>query len=134
MFDTTNQVIANEQGEFEFEVPKQIMKDTLKIRYLGCFDINFINLPTDQESINLGSIPIFDYFPGYDMTHFNCADKDFDCKEKEKKHIEKENERIKDYFTKVHNLIENFDFVFQHETFKIDIETGCINLRTKEIE
>ena len=128
LFDSTNQVIANDQGEFEFKVPKNKITDTLKIRYIGCFDINIINMPDNNDSINLGVIPIFDYFPGYDMTHFNCADDDYECKEKEKKHIEKEKKRIEDYYTNVHNLIDYFDYRFQNKSFKIDIETGCIDL------
>ena len=131
LFDSSYQAIANDKGEFEFEVPKKIIKDTLKIRYIGCFDINIINIPNNQDLINLGIIPIFDYFPGHDMTHFNCADNDYECKEKEKKHIEKEKKRIEDYYTNIHNIIEYFDYRFQNKTFKIDIKTGCIDLSSE---
>lgn len=132
LFDSTNQIIANGQGEFEFIVPKNKIKDTLKIRYIGCFDINIINISYNNDSINLGVIPIFDYSPDYDMIHLNCADNDYECKEKEKKHIEKENKRVEVYYTNIHNLIEYFDYRFQNKTFKIDIETGCIDLSTEK--
>lgn len=131
LFDSTYQVAANDDGEFKIEVPKEILKDTLKIRFIGCFNLNFINFPANHYLIDLGTIPIFEYFPGYDMTHFGCADDDYDCKEKERKHIEKEKNRIEKYFDEINTVISYFDFRFQNRTYKIDIQSGCINLGTE---
>ena len=127
-FDSTYQSIADDEGKFEIDLPKVILKDTLKIRFIGYFDLNIINLPASPDSIDLGIIPIFEYFPGYDMTHLDCANDDYECREKERKYIEKEKKRIEDYFNKQNTYIENFDFRFQNKTFKIDSKTGCIDL------
>ena len=131
LFDSTFQSIANEKGEFEIEANEKVITDTLKIRFIGCFDINIINIPNYLDTVDLGIIPIFEYFPGNDMTHFNCKEKDLECKEKEKKHIEKENKRIEEYFAKVNNAIEYFDYRFQNKTYKIDLKTGCIDLSSE---
>lgn len=128
-FDSTYQTISNEFGEFLIEISLDTIEDTLKIEYIGCFDLKFINLPKNTEVIDLDSIPIFEYFPGYDMTHFDCLDDDEDCKERERKHIKKENGRVQKYFEKQNTFIENYNYRFRNNNYKIDLNNGIINLQ-----
>ena len=130
-FDSTYQVIADYNGQFELEVPLKVLKDTLKIRYIGCFDLNLINLPTTDSIIDLGILPIFEYFAGQDMTHFNCSDNDIECKKKEKVHRDKEQKRVKEYFSRMNTIIEFFNYVYENKTFKINIENNCIDMNSE---
>jgi hypothetical protein len=129
-FDSTFQTISDKQGLFELTVPLEILRDTLKIMYIGSYDLNFINLPANENIIDLGKIPIFEYFVGYSMMHFNCSDSDFKCKRKAKKYWEKDQKRRDDYFNKMNTVIEYFNYRFQNKTFKINIDNNCIDLKS----
>lgn len=133
-FDSVNHTIADEQGIFDLHVPVKVITDTLKFRFIGCFDINIINLPLNEDLIDLGMIPFFEYFTGYSMTHFDCADNDYECKEKEKLFWIKEQERRDLYFTTMNSIIEYFDYWFQGKKYKINCQNHCIDLKNENIE
>ncbi len=132
VFNDKCKTIADDKGIFELDASKEIISDTLKIRYLGYFKINIINLPSNDNVIDLGIIPMFEYFPGYDMSDFDCANDDFECKKKWKNHIEQEQKRIEDYYSNVHNAVNYFEYSFQNKVYKIDVKTGCIDLKTEK--
>lgn len=121
--------VSNDSGFFILKVTRLRYNDTLKVRYIGCFDLNFINLPTNVDTINLDKVPIFDYFAGYDMTDFFCGRFDFKCKRERKKHIEAEKNRILKYYSDQNNEIRKYQFKFNDKYFKINVNNNCIDLK-----
>lgn len=130
-FNSKYKTTVNEKGNFELVVPKKILRRKLKVTYMGCFTINFINLPRDENTIYLDTIPMFEYFPGYDMTHFNCSPDDFECKKKKEQHQIQENKRIQDYYSAVNKSIMEYIYTFKGSAYPIDYKTGNINLRRR---
>ena len=130
-FNSKYKTTVNEKGNFELVVPKKILKRKLKVTYIGCFTINFINLPMDESTIDLDTIPMFEYFPGYDMTHFNCSPDDFECKKKKEQHQIQESKRVQDYYSAVNKSIMECIYTFKGRAYPIDYKTGNINLRRR---
>lgn len=128
-FNSKNRTFSNKEGEFIFSVKKRIINKSLKVAYIGCFDLKIKNLPANQDTIDLGVIPIFEYFPGYSMIHFDCKDDDQDCMKKRKLHEEKEAKRIEDYYNYVDNQINKYEYRFKSKTYKINVKSGVINLK-----
>jgi hypothetical protein len=119
--------ISNDKGQFSMIIPFNKLSDTLKIRHIGQYDLNIINIP-HSDTIDFRIIPIFEYFIGYDMTHFYCKPLDFACRKKEKKHFEKVNNEYDSYYKKMDSIIEYFRYIFNGQTYKIDLKTNCIDL------
>ncbi|MBP7508536.1 MAG: hypothetical protein KA807_11980 [Prolixibacteraceae bacterium] len=130
-FNSKYKTTANEKGYFELFVPKKVLKLKLKVTFIGCFTINFINLPIDEDQIDLDTIPMFEYFPGYDMTHFDCPPDDLECQKKEKQHQIQENQRIQDYYSTVNKSITTYIYTFKGNTYPINCKTGNIDLRKR---
>lgn len=126
--DSLRGVISDCNGNFNLKLDTLSITDTLKIRFISCYDLNFINLPEDTDTIDLGGIPLFYYFPGYDMTDYFCGRFDFACKRRWKKHVEEEKERIFDYYLKQQQIISEFGYIFNHRLYKINLENNCIDL------
>ena len=126
--DSLRGEISDCNGNFNLAIENLSKSDTIKIRFISCYDLNIVNLPQDTDTIDLGGIPLFYYFPGYDMTDYFCGRFDFACKRRWKKHSKKEKERIFNYYLKQEQIIRDFDYIFNDKLYKINLENNCIDL------
>ena len=126
--DTLRGVVSDSNGDFILRVDNLSHSDTIRIRYISCYDLNFINLPQNKDTIELGGIPLFYYFAGYDMTDYFCRWFDFACKRRWKKHVKEENERMNSFYLKQDKIIGDYVYTFNGKQYKINLENHCIDL------
>jgi len=126
--DSLQGVISDCNGDFILKVDDLSKSDTIKIRFISCYDLNFINLPQNTDTVDLGGVPLFYYFPGYDMTDYFCGRFDFACKRRWKKHVKEEKDRIINYYLEQEKIIRDFDYIFNDKLYKINLENNCIDL------
>jgi len=119
-FNEFNLGVTDKNGRFEIIANESDLTDTLKIPMLHYYTIGIINLPRTSRTIDLGTIPLFEYFTGHDMTTFNCGWFDFKCKKNAKKHWKKEAKRRSDYFNRMDVIIDYYRFVFRNSSYKIE--------------
>jgi RecB family endonuclease NucS len=55
--DSVSGTITDDSGQFILKRGELNHQDTLKVRFIGMYELNFINLPTDKDTITLDSIP-----------------------------------------------------------------------------
>ena len=120
--------ITDNDGNFTIEADSLTSEDTLKVRFLSYFDLNFINFPDNLDTITLHNIPLFEYFTGYDMTDFFCGPLDFKCKRDRRIHLKTENERINNYYFQQNKLIEEYKYRFNNSEYHINLKNHCIDL------
>lgn len=126
--DSLRGVISDCNGKFVLRIGNMSKTDTIKIRFISYYDLNFINLPQNKDTIDLGEVPLFYYFPGYDMSDYFCGRFDFACKRRWKKHIKEEKDRILNYYLKQQQIIRDFNYYFDNKLYKINLENHCIDL------
>jgi hypothetical protein len=131
-FDSSNGTTTDDNGYFRIKLNKRIKEDTLKISFVGCFNLNFSNFPNNTDSIYLDKIPLFDYFTGVDMTDFFCGTFDFRCKRNQKKHFKQDQERIDKYYSERNTEIAKYEYKFNNNKSKIDMTNHCIDLNAKK--
>jgi len=125
--DSIRGVISDPSGDFNLKVYNVSKSDTVRIRYISSFDLNII-LPLNIDTIELGGIPLFDDYPGYDMTDYFCKWYDFACKRRWKKHMKQEQERIMKYYLDQKKIFEEYVYYYNGKYYKINLETHCIDL------
>jgi hypothetical protein len=126
--DSLRGEISDCNGDFQLKVDKLSKYDTVKIRFISCYNLNFIDLPQNKDTIDLGGVPLFYYFPGYDMIDYFCGRFDFACKRRWKEHVKDEKDRIINYYLEQNQMIRNFDYIFNNKLYKINLENNCIDL------
>jgi hypothetical protein len=126
--DSVSGTITDDSGQFILKRGELNHQDTLKVRFIGMYELNFINLPTDKDTITLDSIPLFEYFPGYSMADYFCKWYNFRCKRRWKKHLKAENLRVGKYINKQDSIIKAFIYNYDNNEYKIDLNTNCISL------
>jgi len=126
--DSLRGVISDSKGDFILRVDNFSQSDTIKIRYISYYDLNLINLTQTTDTIELGGIPLFEYFTGHDMTDYFCRWFDFACKRRWKKHVKEEKERMNNYYLKQDKMIKDYAYTFNGNQYKINLENHCIDL------
>lgn len=119
-FNQSNWQETDKNGRFEINANPSDLTDTLKIYNLSYYNLSVINLPSDSLIIDLGTIPLFEYFIGHDMSTFDCRWFDFKCKRNAKKHWRKETKRRQDYYTQMNLIIDYYRFIFRNSSYKIE--------------
>ena len=126
-FDVKMRTSTNENGEFELVVNEENLNDTLFINFLSYYNLKIVNLPKSKE-IYLGQIPLYEYFFGRPLVHFDCGTFDFKCKQSRKQFWKEYNERRRDYFEKKNLLIGYYRLQLNGEQYAIDVNRHLINL------
>jgi hypothetical protein len=124
--------ITDDKGKFDIKIERLTESDTLKVRFLNYYDLNFINIPNELDTILLNNIPLFDYFTGNDMTDFFCGTLDFKCKRARKINISQEKQRIQNYYSQQNRLISEYVFHFDNVEYHIEVANHCIDLNRKK--
>lgn len=128
--DSHNGTITNENGRFVLQVKNIKSKDILKIGFINYFELGFINLPIETDTILLNNIPLFYYFPDeMNMSSIFCKRFDFICKWKSWRHYQKEAKRVEPYYIKRRKIIENYYFNFQGKKYSINVDKHTIDLK-----
>jgi hypothetical protein len=128
--DSTISTTSDKDGNFYLRASKLKQTDTLKIRFLGCFNLNIINLPQDKDTIRFNEIPIFEYFIGNSTADYNCGLFDFKCKRAWKKHLKEENERINNYYLERNAEISRYHFLYDNLIYLINVTNHSISLKS----
>ncbi len=126
-FDSTNMTQIDLNGQFEVVANEQQVNDTLKIFFLSHNNIRLVNLPKDRE-IDLGTIPIYEYYFGIPMVHFDCGALDLACKRKQKKFWEDYEKERKSYFDKMDTIIGHYRLSLNGKLYKIETPNQLIDL------
>ena len=129
--DSLHGTATDENGYFILRLENLSSKDTLKIRCLSYFDLNFTNLPLETDTIYLGYVQLFEYSIGYEMVDFFCGRFNFKCKRKRRQHQKQEEERIDKYYFDRNIEIGKYEFLFNDQVFKINLENHCIDLTNR---
>lgn len=126
-FDVKMRTSTDENGEFELVVNEEYLTDTLFINFFSYYNLKIVNLPKSKE-INLGQIPLYEYFFGHPLVHFDCGTFDFKCKQNRKQFWKDYNKRRRDYFEKKNLLIAYYRLQLNGEQYAIDVNMHLINL------
>ena len=126
--DSLTGMNTNIDGFFEFNISEIKENDVLKIRFVGYYELNFMNLPNSNDTLDLRNVPLFEFSSGVSMDEFFCRKNNLICKWKRKKHSKKERKRIDDYYSVRKKIIDSYVFYQNEEKFNIDFENNCIYL------
>ncbi|HBS87540.1 MAG: hypothetical protein A2W91_00260 [Bacteroidetes bacterium GWF2_38_335] len=127
-FDNDMVTNCDSSGKFSLTLDKSILKDTLKISFIGFRQLFIVNLPKNTDTIDLGEIPMFYGNKGVPMADFFCRWIDFRCKRRAKlfwKNVEKEN---KEYVMKVNYEIDNYRYIYNDKKYRLKYNENYFNL------
>ncbi|GAB3532937.1 hypothetical protein GCM10027443_17440 [Pontibacter brevis] len=131
-FDFPLKFQTSPEGRFEITANEQQINDTLKIYLLGYNQISIINFPKDSV-LNLGTIPIYEYFYGVPLIHFDCGALNFVCKKKRRKFWENYESERTSYFKKMDTIIGHYRMFLNGKSYAISFPDHLIDL-SKPIE
>ncbi|WP_321516011.1 hypothetical protein [Marinifilum fragile] len=132
-FNQSNWQKTDKNGRFEIKTNSSNIQDSLKLYNLPYYyNLSIINLPNDSLIIDLGKIPLFEYFIGHDMSTFNYRWYHFRRKRHARKHWKKEAQRRQNYFNKMNAIIDYYRFVFRNTSYKIEDHIIDLSTPTKD--
>jgi hypothetical protein len=126
-FNSNCNTSSTKNGLFELKVAEKQIIDTLRISSFYFYQLKIINLPKDSI-IDLGTIPMYEYYRSHSMETFDCRRFDIICKHSFKKFRKAENKRNSEYFESMNRVIEFYRLRFKNRFYKVDIEKHLIDL------
>lgn len=132
--DSNNGTLTDENGKFNFKVNNAKLKYSLKIGFINYYAIEFINLPTNADTLTLNDIPLFYYCPDElnPITIF-CNRCDFICKWRRHKQMKIEEKRLAPYYNDRNKIIENYIYIFQNKKYPINLNKHSIDLKNNNL-
>ena len=107
-------------GKFILTVSKEMLKDSLKIRYPGFSELIIINLPKEINNINLGDVPMIQLNWLVPMVDFFCGKHDFLCRRRAKQYWKKFDKKQKENNLKTTKSIEAYRLRFNGKIYKLN--------------
>ncbi len=128
-FDSINGTICDTNGNFALTVQKKIANDTLKFVFLGLRKLFILNIPLDEDTIDLGNIPLLCGFRGYDMTDFFCDPSDLHCQELAKEHQKNVETNNKAHINMINSTFSGYRFVLYEKEYEMSFNDNYYDLK-----
>ena len=127
-FDSTTYSITDSAGNFKIIYNKSKFNDTLKIYMLSYYNLRIINLPRDSV-INLGVIPIFEYFYPVPLVDFNSRKYNLIDQHRIKKFWRQYDEKRNEFFKEVNTVIRYYKLIYNTKQYSVDVENHILDMK-----
>lgn len=125
-FSPTHKTETDAYGQFEITATRAQLEDTLTIFYLSFNTIQLINLPQDS-SIDLGTIPVYEYSFGTPIIQFDCGSLNLPCKYRRRKFWKTFNRDKLAYFKAKNLEISKYRLILNGKLYAIDTDIHLID-------
>lgn len=120
MTDSIRTITDLSAGEFRLSINKQMKSDSLSITFIGNRPLIIKRIPLDKNTIDLGTIPLFEGDDLTSLVDFFCSRLNFICRLSERRYWKKERLKSEQLRNRTNLTIKEIRYLFNGYIYNLD--------------